>query len=98
MEGGREGCALVGGGRKRKDEKWTEKLLAEREPAAWPSAGAIQNPAAWRPVGVADCQQDLQLDYTCFVCSKLWSCKRSAVYALLSFGWRRFRVMEYLLS
>lgn len=29
-EGGREGSGLADGGRKRKDEKWTEKLLAER--------------------------------------------------------------------
>lgn len=75
-----------------------ETPSAERVDSTAAGLGAVHNPAAWPPVGGADHLEDLQLDHTRFMCSELWSCQSSAVYALLSFGWRRFRIMEYLLS
>lgn len=46
-----------------------------------PAPAAAPHPAAQRPGGGAGCQQDLQLDCTGLVCSELWRCKSSAVYA-----------------
>lgn len=58
-------------------------LRAFRREGGWNGRvpGAAPHPAARWPVGGAGCQQDLHLDSTSLVCSKLSSCKSSAVYA-----------------
>lgn len=64
MEGGREWSGLGEGGRRRKDEKWTVRRIQQRVDSRAPRLGAIQNIAAWRPVGGDDRLEDLWLDLT----------------------------------
>lgn len=56
---------------------------------------ATPQPAAWWPVGAADCHRDLQLSDTGLVCSELQSRLSSAMCAWLSLSWRGFRISEH---
>lgn len=56
-------------GGRRKDEKWTVRSIRQKVDSMAPRLGAIQNTAAWRPVGGADRLEDLWLGLTRYLCS-----------------------------